>query len=199
MTENSDSGTVAQSDRAQAAQDARANFINDMQQIFKDLIDDSSSTPPVVFVPSGTRLTIFSNEDLWLRSEDEDEEDLVKELGEADKKAKNAPQEYKEGQRQIPTTVQTKDGRYIQGSGTYKPLDPQDAKVRAEDNPVPISDTPAPKPANPTGKSLSLNEIYSGNQGVVSYPVSAGDKIAEPVLPSTGDIQKSQTMSPDLF
>ncbi len=81
VTENQDYGTTTQSDRAQAAQDARENFIDDMEQIFQQMIEESSSTPPVVFVPSGTRMTIFAMEDLWLRSEQDDEDDYVAENG----------------------------------------------------------------------------------------------------------------------
>ncbi len=74
ITDNA-AGTNTTSSRSEAAKDARENFIDSMSQIFNQLIEDSTQIPVVVYVPSGTRLTVFSNEDLWLRSENEDMED----------------------------------------------------------------------------------------------------------------------------
>jgi len=91
-TTNTDYGTVSQSDRAEAAQDARRNFIQAMQTIFEQMIEESTSIPPVVFVPSGTRLTVFANEDLWLRSEEDDVDDYEAEYGE-DSKEVSRPDE----------------------------------------------------------------------------------------------------------
>lgn len=90
VTDNQDYGTTTQSDRAQAAQDARENFIDDMEMIFQQMIEDASETPAVVFVPSGTRMTVFAMEDLWLRSEEDDEDDYVAEYG-ADSPAARTP------------------------------------------------------------------------------------------------------------
>lgn len=77
-TEN---GTTTQSDRSKAAEDARDTFTDNMDQIFQQLIDEATNIPPVVFVPAGTRLTVFSNEDLWLRSEIEDEREYEATFG----------------------------------------------------------------------------------------------------------------------
>lgn len=85
-TEN---GTTTQSDRSKAAEDARETFTDNMDQIFQQLIDESTSIPPVVFVPAGTRLTVFSNEDLWLRSEEEDVRDYDEQYGAPSTAAKN--------------------------------------------------------------------------------------------------------------
>ena len=38
------------------------------------MIARSQQTPPVVFVPSGTRITVFPDQDLWLRSAEDDAE-----------------------------------------------------------------------------------------------------------------------------
>jgi len=81
VTKNADTGTTSQSDRAQAAQEARENFVNTMQQIFNQMIAEASAVPPVLFVPSGTRLTIFAMEDLWLRSEQDDIDEYEEEFG----------------------------------------------------------------------------------------------------------------------
>ena len=68
-------GNTITSSRTEAANDARENFINSMQTIFDQLIADAANIPVVIFVPSGTRLTVFANEDLWLRSEEDDIEE----------------------------------------------------------------------------------------------------------------------------
>ena len=81
-------GTVTQSDRSKAADDARESFTDNMDQIFQQLIDEATQTPPVVFVPAGTRITVFSNEDLWLRSEDDDEQEYEEQFGADSKDAK---------------------------------------------------------------------------------------------------------------
>ena len=67
-------GEVAMSGRQQAAEDARTRFSDTMQQIFDDIISETSQLKTRLFVPSGTRITIFAKSDLWLRSSVEDEE-----------------------------------------------------------------------------------------------------------------------------
>ena len=78
---NNETDTTTQSDASKAAQDARETFRDNMDQIFQQLIDAATEIPPVVFVPAGTRITVFSNEDLWLRSEEEDERDYEAQFG----------------------------------------------------------------------------------------------------------------------
>ena len=67
-------GEVAMTGRQQAAEDARTRFSDTMQQIFDDIIAETSQMKTRLFVPSGTRITVFAKEDLWLRSEVEDED-----------------------------------------------------------------------------------------------------------------------------
>ncbi|MBR5130072.1 MAG: hypothetical protein IKV03_02475 [Alphaproteobacteria bacterium] len=88
VTTNNQSDTTTQSDASKAAEDARETFRDNMDQIFQQLIDAATEIPPVVFVPAGTRLTIFSNEDLWLRSEEEDVRDYEEQFGPESKDAR---------------------------------------------------------------------------------------------------------------
>ena len=69
-----DSGEIALSDRQQAAQDARSQFSDDMRSMFDSIFAMTSKIPARSFVPSGTRITVFAKEDLWLRSDVEDNE-----------------------------------------------------------------------------------------------------------------------------
>ena len=68
-------GEVAMSGRQQAAEDARTRFSDTMQEIFDDLITETSKLKTRLFVPAGTRITVFAKSDLWLRSSLEDEEE----------------------------------------------------------------------------------------------------------------------------
>ena len=85
-----ENGDQVQSARAQAANDARTNFIDSMSQIFQQLLNEAVNVEDVVFVPAGTRLTVYSNSDLWLRSEAEDEEDYLNAFGADTKQAKGS-------------------------------------------------------------------------------------------------------------
>lgn len=82
-----DNGDQVMSSRTQAANDARSNFVDSMSQIFQQLLEEATETEDVLFVPAGTRLTVYSNEDLWLRSEIEDEQEYDARFGANSKQA----------------------------------------------------------------------------------------------------------------
>ncbi|MBO7483877.1 MAG: TrbI/VirB10 family protein [Alphaproteobacteria bacterium] len=69
------------SQKAQAAADARKNFIDMIQIILEKMIEEANEEPPVIYVPAGTRLVVFPKKDLWLRSVTDDEKDAEKEFG----------------------------------------------------------------------------------------------------------------------
>ncbi|MBR6412462.1 MAG: hypothetical protein IKS41_04810 [Alphaproteobacteria bacterium] len=83
-------GDQIMSSRAQAANDARNNFIDSMSQIFNQLLQEALQVQEVLYVPAGTRFTIYPSTDLWLRSEIEDEEDYLKAYGRDTKLARAA-------------------------------------------------------------------------------------------------------------
>ena len=175
VTDNADYGTTSQSDRARAAQDARENFLDNMEQIFQQMIEESSSTPPVVFVPSGTRMTVFAMDDLWLRSEQDDEDDYI---------AENGPD---------PTAAQTPKG----GAGMMQQRPTSDRSIRQmsqpQDVPADMADeddaeeyyyepeyadqnvyTPASSADDDDSdkKEQSLEEKYRSRQGLSNYKVN---------------------------
>lgn len=49
----------------------RKMFIDNFKEMWNELMEMSGEIPNIVYVPSGTRLTAFSKEDLWLRSDDD--------------------------------------------------------------------------------------------------------------------------------
>ena len=63
----SDGGTV-ESARQEAAQDARENFLDNMDQMFDQILQDKTNIAAVTYVPAGTRLIIYPKEDLWIRT-----------------------------------------------------------------------------------------------------------------------------------
>ena len=77
----SDSGNSAQSNKSQAANDARKAFIDTFGTIVDDWIAHAQSVPPIVYVPIGTRLNVILNQDLWLRSSEDDEDSINEEYG----------------------------------------------------------------------------------------------------------------------
>ena len=58
----------------QAASDARQNFLNQMNNIFEQILSDKASIRPMTYIPAGTRIIIYPNVDLWLRSFERDKE-----------------------------------------------------------------------------------------------------------------------------
>ncbi len=80
-TTSSDGGTTEDS-KAEAASDARASFLANMDQMFQDILRDKTNIESVTYVPAGTRLIIYPKVDLWIRtperSEDEDLQDREK-------------------------------------------------------------------------------------------------------------------------
>ena len=73
-TTTSSNGTTTQDDKAQAADQARQNFLDNMDQMFQEMLEDKSKIKSVTYVPAGTRIIIFPNEDLWLNNEKRNQE-----------------------------------------------------------------------------------------------------------------------------
>ncbi len=64
--DNSDGET--ETSRQQAANDARENFIDQMNNIFNEILADKTNIRPLTFIPAGTRIIVYPNIDLWLRT-----------------------------------------------------------------------------------------------------------------------------------
>ncbi len=71
--ENDNNGD-SESPRQQAANDARQNFINEMNQVFDEILADKSTIKPMTYIPAGTRIIVYPNVDLWLRTYENDAE-----------------------------------------------------------------------------------------------------------------------------
>ncbi|MBR6684422.1 MAG: TrbI/VirB10 family protein, partial [Firmicutes bacterium] len=73
-----DNDSENESPRQQAANDARENFINEMNQVFDEILADKSNIKPLTYIPAGTRIIVYPNSDLWLRSVERDSEESAK-------------------------------------------------------------------------------------------------------------------------
>lgn len=60
--------------KQQAANDARENFLNQMNQVFDEILADKSNIKPMTYIPAGTRIIVFPNADLWLRTVERDQD-----------------------------------------------------------------------------------------------------------------------------
>lgn len=58
--------------RSQAANQARENFIQQMDRIFNEILQRKANIKAITYVPAGTRIIIFPNKDLWLNSQSRD-------------------------------------------------------------------------------------------------------------------------------
>ena len=74
-TTTTSEGSTVQSARAQAAEDARQNFLTNMQDIFQDILRRKTDIEAVTYVPAGTRLIIYPRVDLWLRTYERERSD----------------------------------------------------------------------------------------------------------------------------
>ena len=197
VTQNENYGTSSQSDRAQAAQQARQNFIDDMELIFNQMIEDSSAIPPIVFIPSGTRLTVFAMEDLWLRSEQDDEDDYVAQMGADSPVAQQAPTGYglasrpvqgaslgTGGTKSIATSAGTgavSSGMDMSDGEAYNP-DYTDEDLGIAGEPIYENKSAGDSSTN----NLTLEDVYQ-DPNIVEYPMSGQtNRIATPLQRKEG-------------
>ncbi len=73
QTTTSSDGNTVQDSKAQASNDARQNFLSQMDFIFNDLVQRKMEINSVTYVPAGTRLIIYPKVDLWLRTADREQ------------------------------------------------------------------------------------------------------------------------------
>ena len=63
-----ENGTTVSASRDQAAEQARQNFLKNMDNIFNDILKRKTEIEAVTYVPAGTRLIIYPKVDLWIRT-----------------------------------------------------------------------------------------------------------------------------------
>ena len=65
--EDATTGTIETS-KQQAANDARENFLNKMDEILDEIMKNKQKIKAVTYIPVGTRIIVYPNIDLWLRT-----------------------------------------------------------------------------------------------------------------------------------
>lgn len=126
----SSNGNSTEDARSQAAEDARTNFIDQMNSIFEDIMERKANIRSVTYVPAGTRIIIFANEDLWLNDA---------------KRAKEAEAvRQKVGDKPVPLAADSGSvGTSVQYEGNY------------QENVRPVSGGGAPRSAPLTSSSVN--------------------------------------------
>lgn len=84
MAPKEETNSSTESPRQQAANDARQNFLQDMNRVFEQILADKTNIRPLTYVPAGTRIIIYPNIDLWLRTPERDEAEVAKNLSKRD-------------------------------------------------------------------------------------------------------------------
>lgn len=73
MADDEDTTGETETSRQQAANDARQNFLSQMDAVFNEILNDKASIRPMTYVPAGTRIIIYPQIDLWLRTADREQ------------------------------------------------------------------------------------------------------------------------------
>ena len=175
--------------KQQAASDARQNFLTDMNTIFEQILGDKASIRPMTYIPAGTRIIIYPQVDLWLRSIERDQEASVYEEGEG-----VGLLDGREGQR-------GKGERKVSGSGGQVVYDEQGNVSEPEDTTGVLI---APANKKKQQRVVPPPPVYSGQQVPMvdnvprvqssggGYPAPSG---SSPITPQTS----SNDEVPQLF
>lgn len=123
MASAEDTAGEIENSKQQAASDARQNFLSDMESLFDDILSDKTDVKAMTYVPAGTRIIIYPNTDLWLRSDERAAEEAAKKREKPDIFIDDAQVEVDEKVRQREDTAK--------GSGGSVVYDPDDAGVNA--------------------------------------------------------------------
>ena len=75
-SDNNDNSSVNETPKQQAANDARQNFLNQMNQVFEEILADKTNIKPLTYVPAGTRIIVYPNVDLWMRTRERNPQEL---------------------------------------------------------------------------------------------------------------------------
>lgn len=168
LATNDTSGTgETETSRQQAANDARQNFLDQMNQIFQQILADKTNIRPLTYVPAGTRIIVYPNVDLWLRTIERDSEVSTND------KRKDILIDDKETQDKIATRAAE---RKVKNAGASSSVvyeaDQADAKPAAtliDEKPTtsaPKSGAGAPPPPPPSSSRGSSSSISGGGSSV---------------------------------
>lgn len=163
--DDDDNSSDTESPRQQAANDARQNFLQDMNRIFEQILADKTNIKPLTYVPAGTRIIVYPNIDLWLRTPERDEAEVAKNLSKRDVLIDDnkLEQDRTDTQNRRKMGMTDADRAATAGSVVYEaegtdaeavaaPRLMDDSKVKSK-KPAATAGTPALMPTTPAGGS----------------------------------------------
>lgn len=130
MAADEDATGEVETSKQQAASDARQQFMEKMNDILDEIIENKSQIEPVTFVPAGTRIIIYPMTDLWLKS--------TKEIEKGDKSTADGRYKNVLIDDDNTTTVETNNNSNV---STQRVQNNQGAQNQPQNSPL-ISDTP---------------------------------------------------------
>lgn len=166
--------------KQQAANDARQNFLNDMESLFDDILADKTDVKAMTYIPAGTRIIVYPNTDLWLRNVERDNEESQK-----FQKPEILIDDVKTGQ----SNDQRKREEVAKASGGSVVYDPEEVSVEAagpgtqplivDTAPKKTANTIAPPPP-PTGGTIPA----SGTTPPVTNTTTSGTSSSSDSIPA---------------
>ena len=170
MAPREDGGGETESPRQQAANDARQNFIDEMSSVFDEILEDKSNIKPLTYIPAGTRIVVYPNVDLWVRSIDLDKEqqamrkkptDILLDPGAAKNKEREAQStQVKSNSVNNSEVVYEADGGDAKAQNTDTLISSSSAK---KDKPKPIQGYVPPPPPPSSGAFPSQKPVTGGS------------------------------------
>ncbi|MBQ8631284.1 MAG: hypothetical protein IJ479_06140 [Alphaproteobacteria bacterium] len=80
ISTNEKNNGETENSKQEAANDARQNFLNSMDSIFNQILTDKASIQPMTYVPAGTRIIVYPQVDLWLRTQERAKDESARRL-----------------------------------------------------------------------------------------------------------------------
>lgn len=162
----------SETSRQQAANDARQNFIDQMNEIFNMVLADKTDIRPLTYIPAGTRIIVYPRIDLWLRTLELDAE------ASTNMKKKDVLIDDKEAQDRIATQAAERRIKQMGGSGGTVSSQVLYESEKTEVQPVllddksssgraPASSVGAAPPPPPSVSSAPAPSTSSGSAGSV--------------------------------
>ncbi|MDR1693577.1 MAG: TrbI/VirB10 family protein [Lactobacillaceae bacterium] len=149
MAPNSNASGETETPKQQAANDARQNFLDKMTEIFNQVLADKMDIKPLTYVPAGTRIIIYPNVDLWLRTAERDELEGAANMSKKDifidDKETVADQQAVEIRKKV-------SGNSVGGTSGAVVYEPDSADVQAQ-GPSLLDPAPAPAGKQPAAGS----------------------------------------------
>ncbi len=128
----SDGGTTTEDSRSQAASDARDNFINQMNSIFEEILESKANIRSVTYIPAGTRIIIFPNQDMWLNSEKRSKVKNEQEFNDNTGLTSNKPEQFGAQASNVTYNGEYEEDIRPTGGGLTESFDTNEAELRRQ-------------------------------------------------------------------